>query len=221
MEQFTRKVQPVLVNGCTTSGCHQPGGKQSFQLDRAMLHGLSNRRSTLRNLEATLALVDRHAPQQSDLLVVPREPHGGMGGPVFGPRQEQLATHLADWVAVVTGSSVPDAATTAGQPQPHEPSVYERMPDRLAEPIRRVPFHAGGVQPAVATAGATGESAGVVTAGHEVESLLGPPRPLQYGAQLTTWQAKDPFDPEIFNRRSDGSHDAAAAGSQDAVPATR
>jgi hypothetical protein len=47
VERFARKVQPLLANGCTTSGCHQPNGKQEFQLDRAVLHGLSNRRTTL------------------------------------------------------------------------------------------------------------------------------------------------------------------------------
>ena len=30
---FTRKVQPVLVNNCTVSKCHEPGGAQSFQLN--------------------------------------------------------------------------------------------------------------------------------------------------------------------------------------------
>ena len=35
VERFTRKVQPILVNNCTTSGCHHRGGSQQFQLDRA------------------------------------------------------------------------------------------------------------------------------------------------------------------------------------------
>src|SRR4051812_23788435 len=101
VEMFTRKVQPVLVNSCSTSGCHQSGGKLSFQLDRALLRGEANRRTTMHNLEATLALVDRAHPDQSPLLTVPRKSHGGTTGPVFGPRQQQAFKHLVDWVAIV------------------------------------------------------------------------------------------------------------------------
>ena len=104
IERFTRKVQPVLVNNCTTSGCHQPGGTQKFQLDRAILHGMANRRSTMHNLAATLELVDRERPQLSPLLTMPREAHGGMEEPVFGPRQEQAFRHLVEWVALVTNA---------------------------------------------------------------------------------------------------------------------
>src|SRR4030095_5245611 len=89
VELFTRKVQPVLVNNCSTSGCHQSGGKQSVQFDRALLRGEANRRSTMHNLEAALALVDRAHPDQSPLLTVPRKKHGGTAGAIFGPRQEQ------------------------------------------------------------------------------------------------------------------------------------
>jgi hypothetical protein len=101
LEMFTRKVQPVLVNNCTASKCHQPGGQQSFQLNRALLRGEANRRTTMQNLSATLALVNRDHPELSELLTVPRRTHGGMNGPVFGARQEQAFKHLADWVALV------------------------------------------------------------------------------------------------------------------------
>jgi hypothetical protein len=102
VERFARKVQPLLVNSCTTSGCHQPGGGQNFQLDRAVLHGLSNRRTTLRNLVAALELVDRDTPQRSELLTIPRRSHGGMKRPILGPRQEDQLLQLVDWVAMVT-----------------------------------------------------------------------------------------------------------------------
>ena len=104
VELFTRKVQPVLVNNCTASKCHQPGGQQAFQLNRAWLRGEANRRTTMQNLTATLALVDREHSEASPLLTVPRQTHGGMHGPVFGARNEQAFKHLADWVALVAPS---------------------------------------------------------------------------------------------------------------------
>src|SRR3954454_16804690 len=114
--RFTRKVQPILVNSCTASACHQPGGRQSFQLDRAILRGEANRRSTMHNLEATLALVDRESPEQSPLLVIGRKKHGGMAGPIFGPRQEQAFKHVTDWVALVAPRNHP--AEEAENPDP-------------------------------------------------------------------------------------------------------
>ncbi len=223
LEQFTRKVQPVLVNNCTASGCHQRGGGQPFQLDRAMLHGLSNRRSTLRNLAATLELVNKDLPQQSELLTSLRGPHGGMDGPVFGPRQEQLAAYLEDWVAVVTESEVaPDAVAVAGGPEPAQPSVYGRTLDRLVEPVRRVPYEVAEAQPATAVVATDGEIGGVVPAGHEVDPFaIRPARRLQYGAHLTTWQPTDPFDPEIFNRQTQRTDQAAMADPDATAPATR
>jgi hypothetical protein len=113
VEHFTRRVQPILVNNCTTSGCHQPGGKQAFQLDRASLHGLANRRTTMNNLAATLALVDREQPHLSPLLDIPRQPHGGMPDPLFTPRQRVAFSHLVDWVRLVTQTPPAISAATA------------------------------------------------------------------------------------------------------------
>jgi hypothetical protein len=101
-------VQPILVNNCTISGCHQKGGQQEFQLDRALLHGLANRRSTMWNLAETLALVDRAQPHLSRLLTLPRQAHGGMRSPAFGPRQAAAYSHIVDWVALVTKIDVQD-----------------------------------------------------------------------------------------------------------------
>jgi len=113
VERFTRKVQPVLVNNCTTAGCHQRGGEQEFQLDRAILYGMANRRSTLRNLEATLALVDHATPQLSLLLTIPRNAHGGLEKPLLGAREEQQFEQLVEWVVLVTASETPPASALA------------------------------------------------------------------------------------------------------------
>jgi hypothetical protein len=217
LEQFTRKVQPVLVNSCTTAGCHEAGGAQTFQLDRAVLHGLSNRRSTLRNLEATLALVDRDVPQQSGLLTVPRRIHGGMAQPVLGPRQDQLFKHLNDWVTMVTGSDSPADAVLAAAPTTPG-STYSRPSGRLVEPIRRVPYE---VDPAEAAAGRSA-GRGVVTASHVTATPAEQRVPVvRYGAQIVPSRPEDPFDPEVFNRQSDARSRAIAPDQDAALPANR
>ncbi len=184
VERFTRKVQPLLVNNCTLAGCHRTGGPQSFELDRALLHGMANRRSTMRNLAAVLALVDRERPQDSPLLTIPRRDHAGMNHPIFGPRHSPQFQQLVDWVAMVTESSastdeapakeaVPAADLSAGPVMP---------PPRWREPVEAARFEESGPTPFT-------------------------PSKLRYGAQIQSWRPRDPFDPEIFNRGSQRSQE--------------
>jgi hypothetical protein len=198
VELFTRKVQPVLVNNCTSSGCHQLGGKQSFQLDRALLRGEANRRSTMHNLEAALALVDHAHPDQSPLLTVPRKTHGGTVGPIFGPRQEQAFKHLVDWVALVVPPAEAPASGANAVAIPVDANVAtgkaSALPpdaDSAGTPTQDTAHLPSRRNPAVRAASTTDE---------EVPMTLRTPHRLQYGAQPKSWQPRDAFDPEIFNR---------------------
>ena len=202
VERFARKVQPLLVNNCTTSGCHHPAGEQEFQLDRAVLHGLSNRRITLRNLVATLDLVNRDTPQQSDLLSIPRRTHGGMRRPVLGPRQELQLVQLVDWVGLVTETGV-TAEPIAAAADPVAEKIQSAAPwNAHGRPPRFVDRH---VVPANAEEGA--------------ESLF-PRQPNRFGAELKPWAPKDAFDPEIFNRQKQNAA-AQQKTSSEQPPATR
>jgi hypothetical protein len=184
VERFTRKVQPILVNNCTTSGCHQQGGAQQFQLDRALLHGLANRRSTMSNLAATLTLVDREQPHLSPLLIVPRQSHGGMSEPIFGPRHASVFNHLVDWVALVTRREPsrlgpPPQAETIGQVT-------------LANNSEDAPGLKDDLNPK-----STASQAAIKDSNQPL-----PAKPqVRFGATIQPWQPKDAFDPEIFNRR--------------------
>jgi hypothetical protein len=207
---FTRKVQPVLVNSCSMSGCHQTGGKLSFQLDRALLRGEANRRTTMHNLEATLALIDRAHPDQSPLLTVPRKSHGGTTGPVFGPRQQQAFKHLVDWVAVVVPppeapAAIADATLTPIEANSAAGVVNASASAPVANADSDSPTNnlAAGmpVQDARHTP-ARGHSPVRAASATDDDSLmtLRTPHRLQYGVQAKSWQPRDAFDPEIFNR---------------------
>lgn len=197
VERFTRKVQPILVNNCTMSGCHQQGGAQAFRLDRALLRGEANRRSTMHNLEAALTLVNRDEPNESPLLTIPRKTHGGMAGPIFGPRHEQAFKHLADWVELIAPPILPDekanvdgrlnAAAQSGGRSTAQPQSAIRAVNQLE-----------GI-PTLETQ-STPEDADAGVANNVSPPTLRSPHRLQYGARLQTWQPRDPFDPEIFNR---------------------
>ncbi len=191
VELFTRKVQPVLVNNCTTGGCHQPGGKESFQLDRSLLRGESNRRTTMHNLETTLALVDRAHPEKSPLLTVPRRTHGRTSSPIFGPRQEQAFRHLADWVELVAPST--DKAVTLAVA-----TVDGRTGASSIEPAAASEAAASGSEPPPARRQFALHASD--SASDDPSMTLRSPHHLQVGVQLKSWQPRDEFDPEIFNR---------------------
>lgn len=207
LEQFTRKVQPVLVNSCTMSKCHEPGGPQSFQLNRASVRGEANRRTTMQNLAATLELVDRDHPAESPLLVVPRQTHGGLNGPVFGPRQEQAFKHLAEWVALISPpqrdleeqpKSEGDAPAATGTVGAASPATSSPPPALIAPPAKPIARHASAtrtkrpakVDLAVEPASAT----------ETRPPTLRSPHRLRVGATAEKWQPRDEFDAEIFNR---------------------
>ena len=189
IERFTRKVQPILVNNCTLSGCHQPGGQQSFQLDRALLHGMANRRSTMQNLAATLALVDREQPHLSQLLTVPRQTHGGMRSAVFAPRHEAAYSHLVDWVALVTKQDGPEEQPSPAEEGNAGPPVPD---DALASDFTEMRVLQVAASPLSTSGSANIDS-------QRERRPIG--RDIRFGARLQTWQPKDAFDPEIFNRQ--------------------
>jgi hypothetical protein len=241
VERFTRKVQPLLVNSCTTSGCHQVGGTQTFQLDRAVLHGLSNRRTTLTNLEATLALVNHDAPQLSPLLTIPRTEHAELKQPLLGPRLEQQYRQLEEWVAVVTGSKLPDEPNSD-----LAKAAADSGAKRMTAAERRSKIEAGRValseaKPFRVDSATTADAAGAKRGDAPTDPPLsgadstivkqaifdepGPFEQLRQRARQTpvlkSWEPKDAFDPEIFNRQysNAANADKATANAADSVPA--
>jgi hypothetical protein len=213
VEVFTRKVQPVLVNNCTVAKCHEPGGAQAFQLNRAVLRGEANRRTTMQNLAATLALIDHEHPDASQLLTVPRQAHGGMSAAILGTRQEAAFKHLADWVALVAppAPAEDEATPTESQlatPLPMDPHAQKNQ-TALAKRPRSMP-PASKLQ-AAAGDQADGKNSGGPMIDPDVEpaaaleevqpKTLRPPHRLKYGIKAEKWEPRDAFDPEIFNRQ--------------------
>jgi hypothetical protein len=229
VEKFTRKVQPLLVNNCTTTGCHQAGGKQVYQLDRAVLHGLSNRRTTLSNLAATLALINRDAPQLSLLLTVPRTEHADMKQPILGSRQDQQFRQLEEWVAIVTGTlpedEKPEGTKTAADTASKRPTAAQRRSKAISNKTARVeprPFHVDDQRlvPIDEAKPDGPQKSEVAQANYEeplpFEQLRQQKRPT---VQLKSWEPKDEFDPEIFNRRTPQAA-TKSAGSSNPSPSS-
>ena len=95
---FVRQIQPLLVDSCAASGCHQPGSPDSFHLNRLALDGAGHPMTTLGNLAATLAQLDLESPDNSALLLRAKTAHGGTDA----TKPETLETHryqmLRTWI---------------------------------------------------------------------------------------------------------------------------
>ncbi len=185
IERFTRNIQPIVVHNCGTAGCHAGDAAGEFRLNRDLVHGMANRRSTLRNLQATLSQVDRQNSLASPLLVVPAAAHGDLPGPVFRGRKEPLFDKMVDWANLVAGVTPASPVVPAYLPQalPDDdllpPSAYLDGPPSMGgatppNPDESAHFWEVGEQPTVKMA----------------PTQIGGPAPV-----------RDEFDPEIFNRR--------------------
>lgn len=173
LEFFTRRVQPVLVNNCTAGGCHLQENGGAFALDRRLLYGYADGRSTQHNLRTALSAIDPANPQASPLLRAAKGGHHG-ASPLVGGRRAELLGRIEDWVTAVAAANAPPptgspAVTTAGYDAPLDGSA------------------------------ATVELAGAEAADALPIELLRPSR-LVRGGVLVAAAPRDEFDPEVFNR---------------------
>jgi hypothetical protein len=208
MERYTNGIQPMLLNYCTKSGCHGPRGSGVMRLERISVKALSGRHSTQANLQSVLAMIDRDSPKESKLLAAPIRPHGGLRTPIFTDREHIQYKQLVEWVYMLANA----------KSQPAEPSLDEHgapllqtvgnsghraaappQKDKMPQPEASgenpsdwsdsFPDHPKG-SPGARSAASRGRRS----------DQLGP-RGTMGPATGNTFVPRDPFDPEIFNRR--------------------
>ncbi|MFN0054702.1 MAG: hypothetical protein ACKV0T_21225 [Planctomycetales bacterium] len=106
-QQFTRKIQPILVNNCAAAGCHGANSESDFRLQRVLPGSLTSRVATERNLASVLQQIDPKTPRKSPLLTTPTGNHGRHGkAPFSGPRGADQLADLKAWVQRVAKSEV-------------------------------------------------------------------------------------------------------------------
>jgi hypothetical protein len=212
VETFTNNVQPLLLNYCARSGCHS-SPSSAMRLERMPPNRHSGRSTTQRNLSAVLAVINRDNPPGSKLLTVPIRPHGGSDRVIFTDRQQSQYKQLVHWVYQVAGP-----ARRTAQPTPRQRTAPSLERDPNSDP-RTV----GATTPVAATAAAgtaprplpsmpESDSAGAskrlpgaatpnTPASFSDDSRQGQPPSAPQPAAAAPYRPKDPFDPEIFNRR--------------------
>jgi hypothetical protein len=182
--EFVRRVQPMLIRSCATTGCHHSGGEQAFQLDRLAAVGGGHPLKIQTNLEQVWRRLDLRQPAASPLLVWASAAHGLESHPSdpLHPRQSDL---LRNWIAQAL--EIPAEADASAE-NPAE-AVASIGPGNgppaspVATPPARIP--ASEPQPAFP----------VEPPSAPVEP--GPAVPTDPGPQ----PLRDRFDPAEFNRR--------------------
>jgi hypothetical protein len=201
--EYTRRIQPILMNGCGLGACHGNNDRHGYALTRpgtAPLTALQTRQ----NLARTLALVDRDSIDESPLLRKALEAHGGAVKPPLGGRDSAAYQNLDAWVkklvpakpvatpaadtaaeAFPTGESAPPGgsgfASERDEPSPKS-SAKDDAPS--SPPSSNKNPRSGSKE------GAFGDA--IDTAGADSKPKKGP---------MPTPASDDPFDPEIFNRQ--------------------
>ena len=172
VQQFVTSVQPLLMNRCATNGCHGSRSKSEFRLLRPTTRQSLSRRMTQRYLVATLGYVDRGNPRQSKLVTMARTQHGGREA-VFSETETHQVQMLARWIADLASQPIANLpASIAGPPA----FLLQTRAEAVAE--SKNAFSTDDTSPAAT------------------------PSKTSRGANLTEeYQPRDPFDPEIFNRR--------------------
>lgn len=189
---FARKIQPLLVNNCTESGCHRQGNSERFQLDVSMLHGYGDMRSTQNNLREVLTAIAAEDPKNSPLVLAARGPHAGIS-PFVGPRREEWLARLEAWVTKV--SSNRNNARQTLEASKEVSGVVELANAELPAKDRSVQT-ASFDSPANPIADAANAN-GLPTE----QDYLAPAAAPTIGGQLKRLAPRDEFDPELFNRK--------------------
>lgn len=152
VEHFIENVQPLLINSCSTVGCHGPSSKSEYALIRPAANGrLAPRGMSQRNLFNTFEWVDHKQPHESQFLVKAREPHGGKPVGILAENSVQYR-QLVDWVRIATGATTlppntpatieltpPGTHAQVGSPfRPSEPAPYVNNPATEVAPVKPI-----------------------------------------------------------------------------------
>jgi hypothetical protein len=129
LQEFTRSIQPILINGCGSGACHGNSDRREtggFYLLRGYEGRLSSQQ-TRANLAQVLKLIDKERPSQSPLLRRSILPHGGSERLPFGSADAAAVQVLSAWVRRIAPepqARVVDAnLEPAGSVEPIVPTV--------------------------------------------------------------------------------------------------
>ena len=121
LESYSTTILPMLLNHCSTAGCHSVGTQSKFVLLRPTPGSATARRLTLRDLHNTLDWIDYDTPASSKLLTSARQAHGTCTAPAIEKEESREYQQLVSWIILATqgeknAGAIP--ASVTGRPTP-------------------------------------------------------------------------------------------------------
>lgn len=177
VSQYKREIEPKLVRNCSNAGCHN-GSHESFPL---LKKGFGRdiqvpRLLSQRNFYRLMKFVDLNEPLESSLYLKATQPHGGQSQASYGPIKEETKA-LEAWLLSI---ATPEAQRAHYQRQMEIANAANANQHLNASPE----FPATQVRQANANL---------------PDSSI--PSVPNLTPRSQTFVPKDPFDPEIFNRK--------------------
>ena len=193
VERFAVTIQPMLLNRCGANGCHGPAAKSDFHLLRPAAGQMMSKRFTQRNLFTVLQFMDKDHPEQSRLVTLPQERHGGTSESVFDKRSQHQLDDLIAWGKLLAPK--PPQVAVPATIGPAETLLTQKGPAGNKAAAEKT---GGKVPPNIApmNGGENSDSGQPKTPrGPSVKDLKSESSGRDQAAP------RDPFDPEIFNRK--------------------
>lgn len=193
--EFTRHVQPILINKCATAGCHGVNAESSFQLT-STARGSSPVISE-RNLAAVLKQVDLTRPSSSPLLLVLEKAHGGQASSMFRSRAGSLQMKvLRDWVQAAANDIAPEANLEVAERKAALEEARRKSLIAAAREASDRPTHLAGYQKTVESEPIDGNPHGRLRSRQETDQ--------EFLEDAERANSTDAFSPSAFNMKYHG-----------------
>ncbi len=190
--EFTSRIQPILMNRCTSCHARDDRNAREFQIHTALTSKWAPKDVARDNLQAVMKYVDLNAPANSLIRLRASDGHGGRRHS-FGSQGSAMMSSLDRWLAQLPSAHSASQWEAAMEQNAGAESLVPASPPQLAE-----------IDQTGRAESATGIPELPETLATESVWNAGPP--LTGAAPRTRRMPKveNPFDPDIFNRRVHG-----------------
>ena len=100
-QQFTARIQPILLNKCGNAHCHGVASDNGFKVSNFRTIGHSSRQTSEKNLADALQYIELDQVGKSRLLTALQGAHGGKGTIFVGQTGAEQAKTVRSWVRTV------------------------------------------------------------------------------------------------------------------------
>jgi hypothetical protein len=193
---YRKRIEKIFANGCSAAKCHEPVANVMPLLRRSRAEAIPKSMS-MRNLYQVSKQLDLNRPLESPLYLASTQPHAGNSKPLIEKSSKQDVM-LIRWLELLggdmTSKQVADETEKTAVPAPNVPSLVPLAELEASLLNSESPKHPNPLSPLTETESPIGSPIG-----SPIRSAIGDIPEL--GNEAPTFKPRDPFDPEIFNRK--------------------